>query len=128
MSETNLEIGPFYENKGDLTYVCDLTGQVCNCVTKHFREYRDFVARLSEHDDGSLFLTSEPNLCTQMRCSVYENEWIRQAELRTQKQEQEKLAKIDQQVADFEKSLPGYLEQKQLVEQYRESLMRGERQ
>lgn len=82
MSEENLEIGPFYENKGNYTYVCDLTGRVCGCVTKHFREYRDFIKGLSERGDDRLFLTSEPNLCTQMRCSVYENEWIRQAQER----------------------------------------------
>ena len=82
MSEKNLEIGPFYENKGDLTYVCDLTGCVCGCITKHFRDYRDFVAGLSERGDDRLFLTSEPNLCTRMRCSVYEDEWIRQAQER----------------------------------------------
>lgn len=82
MFEKDLEIGPFYENKGNDTYVCDLTGRVCGCVTNHFRDYRDFIKGLSDSGDGRLFLTSEPNLCTQMRCSVYEDEWIRQAQER----------------------------------------------
>ena len=82
MSEEHSEIGPFYENKGNDTYVCDLTGQVCGCVTNHFREYRNFIKGLSERGDDRLFLMGEPNLCTQMLCSVYENEWIRQAQER----------------------------------------------
>ena len=82
MSVENLDIGPFYEKKGGYTYVCDLTGRVCGCVTNHFREYRDFIKDLSERGDDRLFLTSEPNLCTQMGCSVYENEWIRLAQER----------------------------------------------
>lgn len=82
MATENLEIGPFYENQGNDTYVCDLTGRVCGCVTKHFQDYRAFIRDLSERGDDRLFLTSEPNLCTQMRCSVYENEWIRQAQER----------------------------------------------
>ena len=82
MSDKNLEIGPFYENKGDWTYVCDLTGRVCGCVTNHFQDFRAFIMDLSERGDDRIFLTSEPNLCTQMRCSVYENEWIRKMEER----------------------------------------------
>ncbi len=82
MFEEDLEVGPFYENKGDLTYGCDLTGQVCGCVTKHFRDYRDFIKGLSESGDDRLFLHSESNLCPQMGCSVYENEWLRQVQER----------------------------------------------
>jgi len=80
MSAEYLEIGPFYENKGDDTYVCDLTGRVCGCVSKHFQNYRAFVKRMSESGDNGIFLTNEPNLCTRMLCSVYEKEWIRQAQ------------------------------------------------
>lgn len=83
------ECGPFYERdyyapQPD-TYVCSVTGKVCESVSKHFREYRAFVKRLSDANDGGIFYHDEPNLCPSMRCIVYENEFIKRAKtLKTQ--------------------------------------------
>ena len=75
------ECGPFYEHDyyapQQDTYVCSVTGKVCESVSKHFREYRAFVKRLSDANDGGIFYHDEPNLCTDPyyfgRCSVYDN-------------------------------------------------------
>jgi len=83
------ECGPFYEHdyyapKQD-TYVCSVTGQVCESISKHFREYRAFIRMLSETGDTRIFLQGEPNLCPSMRCIVYENEFLKRAKtLKTQ--------------------------------------------
>lgn len=76
-----IELEPLYErdynSPQEDTYVCSATGLVCKKVSKHFREYREFVKMLSETGDTRVFLHGEPNLCTNPnyfgRCTVYDN-------------------------------------------------------
>ena len=75
-----IENGILYERDYNLpqdTYVCSATGLVCEKVSKHFREYRAFIERLSEANDKGSFFLYEPNLCIDPnyfgRCTVYDN-------------------------------------------------------
>ena len=77
MDEKDLK--PLYERDYNLpqdTYICLATGQVCDRVSKHFREYRAFIERLSETNDDRVFLHSEPNLCVDLhrldRCPIFD--------------------------------------------------------
>lgn len=56
------------------TYRCEVTGQICERVTKHFQEYAAFVKELADSDSDRVFLHSEPNLCINpMYCSIWES-------------------------------------------------------